>query len=215
MTTSSRYNSSIQPNNNFRPENEIGRRNEFSKREVGFNHPDTPSFLRLNDEGDIEIFAAPGIGMVISAVGRSISLFADNIRIFSKDDGFRWNNHYFNYSAIDYSEPTLVKIDYESIHSAQNNAEVYLRKLKEMEETQLNKSITISGEYGFGTQNTPVASNSSSYISTEGLSLEQVAFVESVAKEYPEEYLKTVIDYLKQNYTISQAKEKANEKHNA
>ena len=213
--SSSRYDNTAQSDNNFKPENEISRRNEFSKREVGFNHPDTPSFLRLNDDGDIEIFAAPGVGMVISAVGRSISLFADNIRVFSKDDGLRWNNHYFNYSATDYSEPTLIKIDYQSIHAPQNNAEYYLRKLKEMEELQSDKTITISGEYGFGAQKPSSGNTGSSSISTEGLTSDQVAFVESIAKEYSEEYLRTVIQYLKQDYTISQAKEKASEKHNA
>lgn len=213
--SSSVYDSGSQRDNSFKPENEISRRNEFSKREVGFNHPDTPSFLRLTDDGDIEIFAAPGVGIVISATGRSISLFADNIRLFSKDDSLRWNNHYFNYSAIDYSEPTLVKIDYQSIHSAQNNAQYYLKKLKEMEDLESNKTITITGEYGFSSQKPPVNSSGSSLISTEGLNLEQLSFVESIAKEYPEDYLRTIIEYLKQDYTISQAKEKANEKHNA
>jgi hypothetical protein len=94
-------------------------------------------------------------------------------------------------------------------------AEYYLRKLKEMEELQSDKTITISGEYGFGAQKPSSGSTGSSAISTEGLTLDQVAFVESIAKEYSEEYLRTIIEYLKQDYTISQAKEKASEKHNA
>jgi hypothetical protein len=45
---------------------ETNKRTSFSQREVGFNHPDTPSFVRLSDSGDIEIFAAPGVGLVIN-----------------------------------------------------------------------------------------------------------------------------------------------------
>jgi hypothetical protein len=41
-------------------------RKEFSDREVGLTHPDMSSFIRLNDNGDIEIFAAPGIVMGLS-----------------------------------------------------------------------------------------------------------------------------------------------------
>ena len=43
----------------FPVEKELTKRKKFSEREVGFTHPDNNSFLRLNDQGDIEIFAAP------------------------------------------------------------------------------------------------------------------------------------------------------------
>lgn len=210
------FNNAKQPNNSFKPENEIGRRNEFSKREVGLNHPDTNSFLRLTDEGDIEIFAAPGIGIIISAVGRSISLFADNIRIFSKEDGLKWNNYHFNFSATDYSEPTLLKIDYQSIHSPQNNAEHYLARLTEISQKQSSKPITISGDFGFSAQNPQQNSGQKSLfgLPTDGLSEDQITFVDSILKEYSQEYATTIINLLKAGYTFSQAQEKANEKHN-
>ena len=80
-------------------EYELTKRKQFSEREVGFNHPDNESFLRLNDHGDIEIFAAPGVGIVISGKSKSISFFGDSIRMYCKEDGLRWNSYNFNYSA--------------------------------------------------------------------------------------------------------------------
>lgn len=205
-----------QPNNNFKPENEIGRRNEFSKREVGLNHPDTNSFIRLTDEGDIEIFASPGVGIIISSIGRSISLFADQVRMFTKEDGLKWNNYHFNFSANDYSEPTLLKIDYQSIHSPQNNAEHYLARLGEISQKESIKPITINGDYGFGTQSgLPNSGQKSTFtLPVNGLTEDQITFVDSILKEYSQDYALTIIELLKSGHTFSQAQEKASEKHN-
>lgn len=205
------YAASVQRLDKFNVEAELNKRHEFSRREVGLNHPDNHSFLRLNDDGDIEIFAAPGVGIVISATGRSISLFADHIRMFTKEDGLRWNNYNFNYSAYDYSQPTLVKIDYKSINSPQNNASYYLSRLNQITQEDRAKSITIQGERGFGTQIKDSAIQYSSEISVEGLTSEQITLVESVLKEYPKEYIIKVVDLLKQGYTFTQAQQKAEE----
>ena len=58
---------------------EINKRKTFSQREVGLNHPDNPGFIRLTDSGDIEIFAAPGVGLVINGTTKTVSIFAENI----------------------------------------------------------------------------------------------------------------------------------------
>jgi len=208
---SKNYAASVQGSDRFNVEAEISKRNEFSRREVGLNHPDNNSFLRLNDDGDIEIFAAPGVGIIISAVGRSISLFADHIRFFTKDDGLRWNNYNFNYSAYDYSQPTLVKIDYKSIHAAQNHASYYLSRLDEINKEDRAKSITIQGERGFGRQIQDTRLNYTSDISVDGLTPEQVSLVENVLKEYSKEYVINVISLLKQGYSFAQARQKAEE----
>jgi hypothetical protein len=208
---SKNYGASIQRSDKFNIEAELNKRNEFSRREVGLNHPDNHSFLRLNDDGDIEIFAAPGVGIVISASGRSISLFADSIRMFTKDDGLRWNNYNFNYSAYDYSQPTLVKIDYKSINSPQNNASYYLSKLDKITQKDNINTITIQGERGFGSQIEDKRINYSSEISLDGLTPEQITLVENVLKEYPKEYIIKVVDLLKQGYTFAQAQQKAEE----
>ena len=94
---------------------EIGKRKAFSTREVGLTHPDNSSFIRLTDAGDIEIFAAPGVGLVISGSTRMISIFADTIRFHSKEDGLKWNSMDFNYVADNFSEPTFIKSNNESI----------------------------------------------------------------------------------------------------
>jgi hypothetical protein len=41
----------------FHEANELSKRSSFSRREVGLSHPDTSSFIKLNDRGEIEIFA--------------------------------------------------------------------------------------------------------------------------------------------------------------
>lgn len=213
--SSANYRASVQPRDSFNIEAELVRRNEFSRREVGLNHPDNHSFIRLNDDGDIEIFAAPGVGIVISATGRSISLFGDSVRMFTKEDGLRWNNYHFNYSAYDYSQPTLVKIDHRSINSPQNHASYYLEKLEEITQKEKSKTITIQGERGYGVQLESNKINYSSGISTEGLSVDQISLIENVLKEYPQEYIIEFISFLKQGYSFSQAQQKMEEKNNA
>jgi len=209
MTTS--YPGDIEPEKNFPISDELKRRNEFSKREVGLNHPDNSSFLRLNDDGDIEIFAAPGVGIVISGASKSVSIFADKIRFFCSENGLRWNNFNFNYSAIDYSQPTLVEIDHRSIHSAQNDAHHYLAKLKDIEESEKQKSITIEGDYGFVTKEPQTTQNYTSQISTEGLSEDQILLVQNILTEHTAEYIEYMVNLIKEGYTFAQAKDKADE----
>ena len=205
------YPGDIEPEKNFPISDELKRRNEFSKREVGLNHPDNSSFLRLNDDGDIEIFAAPGVGIVISGASKSVSIFADKIRFFCSENGLRWNNFNFNYSAIDYSQPTLVEIDHRSIHSAQNDAHHYLAKLKDIEESEKQKSITIEGDYGFVTKEPQTTQNYTSQISTEGLSEDQILLVQNILTEHTAEYIEYMVNLIKEGYTFAQAKDKADE----
>lgn len=201
----------ISKNTDFSISDELNRRTEFSRREVGFNHPDNNSFLRLNDDGDIEIFATPGIGMVISASGRSISLFADKIKFFCSENGLRWNNFNFNYSATDYSQPTLVKVDTKTINSAQNGAEHYLAKLKNLEEKDSQLPITIKGDYGFSSDELNNDQKYDSLIPTEGLSEQEIMLVQNILKEHSREYIEYLVALIKNGYTFAQAKSKADE----
>ena len=205
------YTESVEPEKNFSVSGELKRRNEFSRREVGFNHPDNNSFLRLNDDGDIEIFAAPGVGIVISGSGRSISLFADKIRMFCSETGLRWNNFNFNYSAVDYSQPTLVRIDPRSIHTAQNDALHYLAKLNNLEESEEQKAVTITGDYQFAPQGPDTNQAYNSLIPTDGLTEQEVMLVQNILTEHSKEYIEYLIELIKQGYTFAQARSKADE----
>lgn len=190
---------------------ELKRRNQFSRREVGLNHPDNESFIRLNDDGDIEIFAAPGVGMVISATSKTISLFANKIRFFCSEDGLRWNNFNFNYSAIDYSQPTLVQINTKSIHTAQNDAQHYLAKLKTLEESEDQKAVTIRGDYGFVPEEPNTDQNYNSLISLNGLNEQEIMLVQNILPEHSRGYIEYLVDLIKSGNTFAQAKAKADE----
>jgi len=205
------YKDNIPSVKEFSVSDELQRRTEFSRREVGLNHPDNNSYIRLNDDGDIEIFATPGVGMVISASGRSISLFADKIKFFSSENGLRWNNFNFNYSATDYSQPTLVKINKELINSGQNNAKHYLNKLKNIEEKEQQKPITIDSDYGFVSGELNTDQNYSSLIPTDGLSNLEIMLVQNILKEHSREYIEYLVELIKQGSTFAQAKLKADE----
>lgn len=205
------YPSDIEPDKNIPVSDELKRRSEFSKREVGLNHPDNSSFFKLNDDGDIEIFATPGVGIIISGGSRSISLFADKIRFFCSENGLRWNNFNFNYSAIDYSQPTLVQIDYKLIHNAQNSAYHYLAKLKNIEESEKQKSITIESDYGYASKEPEITQNYNSGISTEGLSEDQILLIKNILTEHTPDYLEYMVGLIKEGYTFAQARNKADE----
>lgn len=205
------YQSAIQKNSEFSVSDELNKRTEFSRREVGFNHPDNNSFLRLNDDGDIEIFATQGVGIVISASGRSISFFGDKIKFFCSENGLRWNNFNFNYSATDYSQPTLVKVDPKTINSGQNGAEHYLAKLKILEEKDAQLPITIKGDYGFNSEELNNDQKYDSLIPTEGLSEQEIMLVQNILKEHSRGYIEYLVALIKNGYTFAQAKSKADE----
>ena len=203
-----------QPVSSFPVDTELNRRSQFSQREVGLTHPDTSSFLRLNDEGDIEIFAAPGVGIVISASSTTISFFAEKVRFFCGEDGLRWNEFNFNYAASDYSQPTLVKINPKTIHSAQNEAYHYLGKLADIKEKEVQKSLTINEEYGFGSQQSSNDQKYTSSFSTEGLNPDQMSFFNNILKDHTNEYMEYAVELMKNGYTNEQAKEKADKDKN-
>lgn len=193
---------------NYPISSEIRKRKEFSEREVGLTHPDLSSFIRLNDEGDIEIFAAPGIGIIISARAKSISFFADYVKIFSKEDGLRWNSYNFNYSASSYVEPTLVKINPKFIHSSQNGVSHYLNGINKIEEEQKQTPITILGEYGFSSppEEVPLQNNLPEY-DTSGLTEDQIRLLQIYSSEYSNDHIKNIVKLIKEGMTFEQAHE--------
>jgi hypothetical protein len=130
---------------------ELKKRKEFSTREVGINHPDNKGFIRISDSGEIEIFAAPGIGIVISPSTRAISFFADSIKFYTKeDDGLRWNNSSFNPASDVYNEPSLIKTSDFHKNPAFYKIGYYLNNLDQLDEIESVSPITIGGDYGLG-----------------------------------------------------------------
>lgn len=186
-------------------EKELTKRRQFSEREVGLNHPDNESFMRLNDQGDIEIFASPGVGIVISAKSRSISFFSDSIRFNCKEDGLKWNNYYFNYSASSFSEPTLVKINLKDIHSAQNGASYYLDTINIIEKEEKQKPITILAENKFSTRETIPQQKYVSNYDISDLTFEEVGLLEAYASSYSELHIALIVKYLRQGLNFNQA----------
>lgn len=193
---------------------EIRRRREFSDREVGLTHPDLTSFIRLNDQGDIEIFAAPGVGMVISSRSKSISLFGDSIRLHCKEDGLRWNSYNFNYSASSFAEPTLVKINLKDIHSAQNGASYYLNAVKLIETEERQNPVTIMANNTFSTEESIPNQTIKSDYDLSDLSFENIGLIEAYASSYSGEHISLIIKYLREGYTFDQAHAQALEETN-
>lgn len=193
----------------FPVEIELKKRKEFSEREVGLTHPDLNSFLRLNDQGDIEIFAAPGIGIVISSRSKSVSIFADSIKFMCKEDGLRWNNYNFNYSASAFMEPTLVKVNYKDIHSAQNGATYYLDTLKIIEDEEKFKPVTIMAENSFSTDRRLEQQTTVSDDDISDLSYEDRGLIEAYSSSYSREHIQLIIKYLRLGLSFNEANAKA------
>lgn len=81
----------------------------FNDREVGITHPDTSSFIRCTDTGDIEIFAAPGVGIILSANNGCVTIVADQVKFMTKEkNGLRWNKLAANPNGYKFTEPPWV-----------------------------------------------------------------------------------------------------------
>jgi len=190
---------------------ELEKRSSFSRREVGLTHPDTSSFIKLNDKGEIEIFAGEEIGIIISPATGTISLFADIIKLYTKEDvGLRWNNKSFNYAGDSYNEPSLVNTEIKEINPGFNYANYYLDAVDQFDQTDNsnNNIVTINGEFAFrddktDTFGTGTSSNSPSTISENDLALlRDYALTNSQDKI---NYMKTLIE---SGFTFNQAAEK-------
>lgn len=83
----------------------------FGKNEVGINHPTAPGFIRIRDNGDLEIVAGEGVSILMNVRNKSITLIADSIKFMTKNSGLRWNKVQFNGRAISFNEPTFLASD--------------------------------------------------------------------------------------------------------
>lgn len=190
---------------------EIKRRKQFSNREVGLTHPDTASFIRIADDGAIEIFACPGVGIVINPGTRSISMFADTIKFYSKDDdGLRWNSMSFNPASDAYNEPALIKTNEFEYNPAYYNSIRYLNNLEDMEQSGPNVPVTIDGDYGFRSGQNPVEPS----LDTSGdnyLSPEVNTLIQNYAKTNSDIKVQKLLGFIKSGYSFNESLQKLND----
>lgn len=97
----------------------------FGGREVGVTHPDTAAHIRLLDNGDIQLIASDGLGMVFHVANKSITIIANQVKFITSDtQGLRWNNIWFNNKAIVFNEPAyhpVVASDTITMYTAAHN----------------------------------------------------------------------------------------------
>lgn len=109
-----------------KPADILDKQNTFGAREVGLTHPDISSFVRLRDNGDIEIIAADGLGIVLSRSNQTMTLMADKIRFLTHEQqGLFWNQVGFNPKATVYNEPTLFTPQEHDMHDLFKGATDY------------------------------------------------------------------------------------------
>jgi len=80
----------------------------FAGREVGITHPDVPGFIRIKNNGDIELVAGEGVAIIMSPQNGSITFVADSVNFMTRPNGFKWNHVAFNDRATTFTEPTFI-----------------------------------------------------------------------------------------------------------
>ena len=83
--------------------------------EIALKHPDTDAIVKLTDDGFIDIFAGPQLGVRVDPNTNSINLFGDTVNVISnqfnirtKPYGFNWNGRVFNPSLYDGTEQDIM-----------------------------------------------------------------------------------------------------------
>lgn len=110
-----------------RPIEKMRQQDNFSQREVGLNHPDSSAFVRLLDNGDVEISAGSGLSILMHVNGKSITFVADHVNFLTRDvDGIRWNRLSFNERATVFQEPALNVMDEQDMNNPYKGTEGYL-----------------------------------------------------------------------------------------
>jgi len=80
----------------------------IEEEEVALKHDDTASIVKLTDEGFIDVFAGPQLGVRIDPHTNSINLFGDSVNVIAnnfnvrtKPYGFNWNGRVLDPKAMD------------------------------------------------------------------------------------------------------------------
>jgi hypothetical protein len=92
---------------------------KIKQTEIALKHPDTGAIVKLTDDGFIDVFAGPQLGVRVDPNTSSINLFGDSVNVIAnqfnvrtKPYGFNWNGRVFNpalYSGDDQGVMTQAK----------------------------------------------------------------------------------------------------------
>jgi len=210
MKNKNLLNNALTNNTNFNEAEELNRRSTFGRREVGLTHPDTSAFVRLNDRGEIEIFAGEELGLVISPQSRSISIFADVVKIVTKEDyGLRWNNMSFNYAGDMYSEPSLIETSEKEYNSGYLYADYYLDPIAGYDEVEKSNNVTtINGDFAFAGSLGELRSESPLKSGSSKINENDMKLLKNYAEDNNDEKVQYMIKLLESGFSFSQAKEK-------
>jgi hypothetical protein len=81
----------------------------FDATELGFRHPSSGSFIRLCDDGSIQIVVGKDGRTGITLDENGITIFGDSLTLLSGYGGFTWNGKDFNPHSDRVDEPALVE----------------------------------------------------------------------------------------------------------
>jgi len=110
------------------------KQDHYSRREVGLSHPDVAGFIRIRDNGDVEICAGDGLAILMHPKTGTITFVADHINFITRSDsGLKWNHVAFNEKATSFKEPTFIASDPNSLEAfdTYEGVESYLRGIEE------------------------------------------------------------------------------------
>lgn len=110
-----------------RPYNKLIDQEKFSSTEVGLTHQFTDAFVRLTDDGDIELAAVPGLAIIMHPQNRSITFIADSVKFITKEkNGMRWNKLSFNDQSTKFTEPTFIPYESQDVQDVYRGVHNFL-----------------------------------------------------------------------------------------
>lgn len=76
---------------------------QIEQEEIALKHLETGAIVKLTDDGFIDVFAGPSLGLRLDPHTKSINLFGENVNVMAnqfnvrtKPYGFNWNGQTFN-----------------------------------------------------------------------------------------------------------------------
>ena len=94
-----------------RPTITVAQQDTYSNTEVGVTHPTNPSYIKLLDDGGVEIIVQDGLGIMLDAASGTITLMGHAVRFLTTDsNGLVWNRNAFNDQATTYTEAPLITL---------------------------------------------------------------------------------------------------------